>query len=166
MSAFGFPLEHLATIALTPDARFAAFHTDAANLGGPALVLAASQLLWHLDTDLDGCSDKLEVGPRPQEGGGRNPNYFWDFFDTPPRDQAVTIKDIGNLLRRFGSTGDPSIDPLSDPPPAPVYHPAFDRTPSQVYLSGPPNGSITIADLGMVVAQFGHSCVPAATVLP
>lgn len=165
-SAFGFPLEHLSTIALTPDARFAAFYTDAPNLGGPAVVLAATHILGLLDTDQDGCSDKAEVGPRPQLGGGRNPNNFWDFFDTPPRDKVISVKDIGNVVRRFGSMGDAGIDPLSDPPASPEYHTAFDRTPAPNQLTGPPNGSISITDIMLSVLQFGHSCMPVSTFPP
>jgi hypothetical protein len=162
-SAWGFPLEHLATISLTGDARFAAFETWASNLGGPGVVIAGTGVLYLLDTDLDGCTDKLEVGPRPEMGGGRNPNNFWDFFDTPPRDKAVTVKEIGNIVRRYGSMGDPDIDPLSDPPPAPEYHTGFDRTVAPNQLTGPPNGSITISDIMLAVLQFGHTCVPVST---
>jgi hypothetical protein len=53
------------------------------------------------------------------------------------------------------------VDPLSAPPAAPAYHPAFDRGssfgpyPWNVY---PADGSITGTDFFTVLAQFGHSC--------
>jgi hypothetical protein len=62
---------------------------------------------------------------------------------------------------RYGSSGNPNIDPLSAPPPT-GYHPAFDRTDdpssSEPWDLLGPNGSIGIADLLAVNAQVGHSC--------
>jgi hypothetical protein len=55
-SAWGFPLEHLATIALTPDARFAAFETWAPNLGGPGVVLAGTSVRGGLGESRDTCA--------------------------------------------------------------------------------------------------------------
>ncbi len=55
-----------------------------------ALLLALSALLSGetsdasnpaIDTDLDGCSDKAELGSDPATGGERDPASFWDFFD-------------------------------------------------------------------------------------
>jgi hypothetical protein len=91
---------------------------------------------------------------------------YWDFFDvpTPPgyvRDQSVSIADIAAIVARFGANGGTGIDPLSSPPPPPAYHTAYDRTLTapDPWDSGPPNGSITIQDITLVVAQFGHSCL-------
>jgi hypothetical protein len=117
------------------------------------------------DLDLDGCHDVEEDGDDETLGGLRNPKIFWDFFDTPnasnTRDKAVASADLFRVLDRFGATGDPMIDPLSAPPPAPAYHTAFDRGPS----SGPnpwnltaANGSIASTDFFAALAQFGHSC--------
>jgi hypothetical protein len=116
------------------------------------------------DDDNDGCSDAAELGTNPLLGGQRNPKNFWDFFDTPDetntRNRAVNLADALYLLQRFGSEGDPSVDPLSPPPPAPAYHPAFDRTfvgPDSWDL-GPANGAISLPDVLMLLAQFGHTC--------
>jgi glucose/arabinose dehydrogenase len=121
------------------------------------------------DADSDGCSDARESQTAPGSqvtGGLRNPNSFWDFFDTPDngntRDRAVTVADIARIVSRFGSSGDTGIDPLGVPPLAPAYHTAFDRataTPSSdAWDLGPPNGSITVSDVAAAVVQFGHSC--------
>jgi hypothetical protein len=120
------------------------------------------------DADSDGCSDAREeqtAAGSEVTGGRRDPNDFWDFFDTPDnsnvRDRAVTVADIGRVASRFGSTGSPGIDPLSAKPPAPAYHTAFDRSPAigDPWDLGPPGGSITAGDIGATVAQFGHSCM-------
>jgi len=89
----------------------------------------------------------------------RDPHNFWDFFDTPPRDRQVTVGDIGRVVAHFGDFGDPNMD-LESEPPSDGYHPAFDRTPlgPGIWNAGAPDGSVTIQDLGLVVAQFGHSC--------
>ena len=93
-------------------------------------------------------------------GGLRDPFNFWDFFD-PNRDRSVTTADVFALLERFGAAGDPNIDPLSDPPPAPAYHPRFDRAAS----SGPyawsitaADGAIATTDIFALLAQIGHTC--------
>ena len=111
------------------------------------------------DSDGDGCLDTQELGANPATGGQRWPLDYWDFYDTPDltnvRDKAVTIGDVFGVAGRFGATGDPSGGPLLGPiPDAPAYHAAFDRTPA-----GPPNGDISIVDIGLVVSQFGHSCL-------
>ncbi len=117
------------------------------------------------DKDDDGCSDAEELGPDERFGGRRDPNNFWDFFDTPnvanTRDQVVNVIDISWLVLRFGKTGSPAIDPLS-PPPASGYHSAFDRTaavpPAERWDLGPADGSINVVDIASMVAQFGHTC--------
>lgn len=166
-SAAGFLWERLAAIALTPDARYAAFYSWATNLApgatGEDVFLAGTSRLAE-DTDRDGCIDKRELGPREALGGRRNPDHFWDFFDVPTsaeltRDQVIDVVDILALVRRFGSPGDPTGDPLSTPP-ATGYHTAYDRTltgPND-WNTGPPNGSIDIQDIILVVRQFGHHC--------
>jgi glucose/arabinose dehydrogenase len=119
------------------------------------------------DADSDGCSDAREqqTAPGSQATGGlRNPNDFWDFFDTPDnanvRDRAVTVADIAREVARFGSSGSAAIDPLSAPLLAPAYHTAFDRSPAtgDPWDLGPPDGSITVGDIAGAVVQFGHSC--------
>ncbi len=127
------------------------------------------------DSDGDGCSDAAEEQAAPGSevfGGRRDPDYYWDFFDTPGqengRDRVVSVSDIGRVVGRFGADDDGgaaavnrSSDPLSAPPPS-GYHPAFDRSgaiPGQFpWNASPPDGIISIGDIGSVVAQFGHSC--------
>jgi hypothetical protein len=120
------------------------------------------------DFDKDGCSDQQESGSNPVAGGLRSAQNFWDFYDTPTgmsfiRDKAVAGTDFFAVLGRFGSTGSTLTDPLSTPPAAPAYHPAFDRSagpasPAQPFLSGPADGSIAGTDFFRILAQFGHTC--------
>jgi Tol biopolymer transport system component len=119
-----------------------------------------------LDFDQDGCTDAKEAGPDQTLGGLRSPQNFWDFFDTPnasnARDKSVSGTDFFNILARFGSSGSPSIDPLSPPPSAPAYHTAYDRGPAPGGQNGwrltAANGAIAGTDFFSVLAQFGHSC--------
>jgi hypothetical protein len=122
-----------------------------------------------LDSDRDGCTDQQElqtdVGSQAS-GGLRDPESFWDFFDTPDasnvRDGIVNVDDINRIVARFGAVGDPTANPLSPPPPAPAYHPAFDRSPPAVgedpWDTRQGDGAITIGDIGLAIAQNGHSC--------
>jgi len=118
------------------------------------------------DTDDDGCADGEEVRPNELLGGRRDPLNFWDFFDTPGevnvRDRAVTTADVFRVAFHFGAAGNPAIDPLSPPPPAPAYHPAFDRTDAppgpNPWNTDAANGSVTVQDVFLVAIQFGHSC--------
>ena len=125
------------------------------------------------DSDGDGCSDGAEFGPRADEGGQRHPGTFWDFYDTPDRNnnRDGTINLVGDLLRvlrRFGAHDEGGsalvnrhTDPLSPPPPAPAYHPAFDRSLSAGESPGnlaAADGVISIFDLIGLLRQLGHSC--------
>jgi hypothetical protein len=101
----------------------------------------------------------------PTTGGLRNPKDFWDFYDAPAppdfmRNRVVSVADIAAIIARFGANGDSGIDPLSPPPAPPAYHTGYDRTFAgpESWKTGPPNGSITVEDITLVVAQFGHSC--------
>ena len=135
-------------------------------LGDGTLITSPVPVDVLFDADNDGCADGRELGSTAVRGGLRNPKSFWDFFDTPDsvnvRDRIVSVADIGRVAARFGTSGDPAIDPLSAPP-ASGYHTAFDRSPpaqgAELWQPGPPDGSITIGDIGFVVAQFGHSCM-------
>jgi M6 family metalloprotease-like protein len=119
------------------------------------------------DGDRDGCTDQQENGSNEAAGGRRDMNNFYDFFDTPTggslaRDRRVTISDINAVISRFGSVGGASIDPLSTPLAAPAYHTAFDRTApaagGDAWDLRAPDGRITVADLTLVLGQFGHTC--------
>jgi alpha-tubulin suppressor-like RCC1 family protein len=120
------------------------------------------------DADGDGCTNTAEQQATPgseASGGRRDAKSFWDFFDTPAapntRDKIVSAADVTRVVQRFGSSGDAAGNPLLAPP-ASGYHTAFDRSSPQPgrdpWDLGPPNGSITAADIASMVAQFGHSC--------
>jgi alpha-tubulin suppressor-like RCC1 family protein len=124
-----------------------------------------------VDSDLDGCADARERGQTQQTGGRRSEFNFWDLFDTPQynaspeRDRTVSVGDISRTVARFGSSGAATTvaDALLTPAPPPAYHAGLDRTddPSSMEpwdLLGP-NGSITVQDISLVVAQFGHNCL-------
>lgn len=120
-----------------------------------------------IDSDGDRCFDATEVGLKPQLGGRRDPNDFWDFYDTPAftgRDRVVSGLDFFAVIGRFNSEGDPGMDPLSSPTPPPSYHSGYDRSPApsskEFWRSGPADGAITGADIFAVLAQFNHSCLP------
>jgi hypothetical protein len=127
------------------------------------------------DTDDDGCADGEEVGLNPELGGLRDPLNFWDLYDAPneagSRDQAVDLfTDIFGVALRYGANdagGTAAVNrnsnPLTVPPAAPAYHPAFDRSApapgGEAWDLGPPDGSIDLlTDVFAVAAQFGHSC--------
>jgi hypothetical protein len=120
----------------------------------------------QFDTDSDGCYDSQELGANAIAGGLRDPQSFWDFFDTPNaanvRDRGVASTDFFRVIGRFGASGDTGIDPLSAPLPPPAYHTAFDRSPptegADPWDLAPPNGSISSTDFFEVLAQFGHTC--------
>ena len=63
------------------------------------------------------------------------------------------------MVAHFGTIGDTGIDPLS-PADQSDYHTAFDRTLAgpNIWNLGPPNGGISILDIVLTVAQFGHDC--------
>ncbi|MEX1253234.1 MAG: flexitail domain-containing putative surface protein [Dehalococcoidia bacterium] len=125
-------------------------------------------LFTGTDADSDGCTTSEEqqtaIGSQ-LTGGRRDPKHHWDFFDTPAapnaRDKAVTAGDLARVVQRFGAVGVPNGNPLSTPPGS-GYHTAFDRSSPQpgrdLWDLGPPDGSITVADIAFAVVQFGHSC--------
>jgi hypothetical protein len=127
------------------------------------------------DTDKDGCIDAYELGPEHALGGQRDPTNFYDFFDTPNdsgvRDKVVDSADANRISARYLSTGNPSADPLTTPPPAPTYHPAFDRqddpASSQAWDLIVGNGQILVADIVLLNGQSGDSCAaPTPTLTP
>lgn len=120
------------------------------------------------DSDGDGCGDQQELAPNPAFGGDRDPNNFWDFFDTDTENNlnagtglagSVSVSDVVSVVAHFGRSGSPSIDPLSNAK-GPNYHTRFDRTIEgpNAWNLGPPNGSIAVEDILFTVAQFGHHC--------
>jgi hypothetical protein len=141
-----------------------AYH-DADN--GDLKVLRCAEPACDPDFDLDGCRDRQERGADEAIGGLRSPKNFWDFYDVPTgpsltRNRSVAAPDIFAVLNRFNSSGNPGVSPFSMPPPAPAYHPAYDRGPSSgpnVWNLTAANGSIAATDVFAVIGQFGHSCV-------
>jgi hypothetical protein len=130
--------------------------TDSAGLTGRRTITITDAR----DLDADGCTDGQEIGTDAFEGGRRDPQNFWDVFDTNG-DGGVSGPDFFNVLSRFGSSGNTVIDPRSEPPPPPEYHTAFDRGPS----AGPhpwsltaADGTITGRDFFAFLTQFGHAC--------
>ena len=81
----------------------------------------------------------------------------------------ITIENIGAVLARLGSvresppTAEQALaEALTPPTDLRSYHAAFDRggpVPGQnLWNLLPPDGQITVGDIGAVAAQFGHSC--------
>ncbi len=178
-SAWGYVGESLAMVALTPDGHFAAFPSLATNFvpgEGPGVFVAGTSVLGEVDTDGDGCTDAQELGPDAALGGRRNLESFWDFFDVwtgapPARDRNISVADIGGVVARYGALREPPptegealAEALTPPPPAPAYHAAFDRggviEGQNAWNLLPPDGRVTISDVGAVVRQFGHTCAP------
>jgi hypothetical protein len=120
------------------------------------------------DADADGCQDKQELGASALLGGRRDPLSVWDFMDQfvglpPARDGVVAGGDIGAVVARYGSMGDPGGDPLVAPLSMTGYHTSADRSGAMAggdpWDLAPPDGSISGGDIGAAVAQFGHSCM-------
>jgi hypothetical protein len=136
------------------------------------------------DTDGDGCRDGAEARPltfTTAQGGRRDPLSEWDFYDVPAPAAAtgddgrpaitaasannlvVSLQDVGVVLAYVGRTsaspyyaGDENVDGFPDGP-------QVDRTPSAVlsqpWRSGPPNGAVSLQDVGVALVQVGHTCV-------
>ena len=118
------------------------------------------------DDDNDGCTDLAELQPKSEAatGGARDPHDYWDFMDmwvNKGKDKVVNIIDVGALVQRFGAAGDPGGDPLDPPQALAGYHVSADRSSpigANVWNAGPPDGTINIIEIGLVVVQFGHNC--------
>ena len=123
------------------------------------------------DTDLDGCTDGQELGLDEKRGGRRDPNNYWDFFDTD-FDRAISFLDLLGIMARFNTTDDGGLalinrfsDPITTADPGPGnYHPRYDRggiTPGgDPWDEQPADGSIGFFDLLSFYRQFNHSCIP------
>ena len=126
-----------------------------------------------LDADVDGCTNATELGTNEVAGGQRDPLNFWDFAQqwvgVPlGKNGTVTVGDMGAVVARFGTFQDPALteeETLAEARTAPSdtssYHASADRSGSagpNPWNLLPPNGTITVGDLGVVVAQFGHFC--------
>lgn len=131
------------------------------------------------DTDNDACPDGAEAGPQRQQGGQRDGTDRWDFFDvqvpaiwsgstTGVRSGNVTIADVLGVVFYIGTrAGGPASlnavdyddDLNADGTPDGVF---YDRSPAldvgQPWRSGPPSGSVTIADALSALIQVGDNC--------
>jgi hypothetical protein len=120
----------------------------------------------------------------PQLGGSRDPYSPHDFYDVPApagpaigadgklilpasaaRNKAISLQDVGVVLAYVGRTSSNSAYTQDNNNDAISDGPQLDRTPSTVpgelWHSGPPNGAISLQDVGVALAQVGHSCVAA-----
>ena len=134
------------------------------------------------DTDLDGCDDARELGAVRTHGGQRDPTDAYDFFTVPrpalttdspngTRDPIVNIADVIAVLFYVGTaTGrhlpnangvlyDTDLNANGVPDGQ-----EYDRTPagdgSRLWLTGPPNGAVTISDAVAALGQLGDACNP------
>lgn len=133
-----------------------------------------------VDSDGDGCSDIEERGHNHELGGERDPSDEWDFFDVPAgaltssqrngqRNKVVSLQDVGAVLFYVGTVNDGGsnnhgVDYDTD------YNAngredgsEYDRQPSRFrnrpWLSRAPNGTVSLQDVGVALAQVGDSCV-------
>jgi glucose/arabinose dehydrogenase len=133
------------------------------------------------DSDGDGCRDGAELGSDPLHGGDRSMSNFWDAFDVPvpaigsspgpwPKNRVIGLTDAAAVLYYVGTTDGGAanlngVDYDSDLN-ANTFDDGleYDRTvssdPSKLWRSGPPNGVISLQDVGVVLAQVGTNCTP------
>jgi hypothetical protein len=137
-----------------------------------------------IDSDGDNCTDKEELSSSGALGGLRDPYNWGDFMSVHSgpvanlqKDQVVSVADISAVVARFGrndSGGTTKINRNTNPKTTPLgtgYHPSYDRggpipnggVPGSVLRQTPSTtgsgaGSVTVADISAVVAQFGAAC--------
>ena len=132
-----------------------------------------AELIPEEDFDQDGCTNTAELDTNEVSGGQRDPLNFWDFAEQwvgvlPVKNGTVTVGDIGAVVARFGTAQEPALtkeealaEALTPPVAVNGYHASADRAGSagpNPWNLLPPNGTITVGDIGVVVAQFGHFC--------
>jgi hypothetical protein len=103
------------------------------------------------DSDGDSCSDARELGPDETQGGRRDPNNPWDFYDVSGDGVVTLADDIFAVAASFGPQNGPLYVAQRDrSSPAPGADP---------WALGPPDGAINVLDdvYGAAV-QFGHRC--------
>ena len=131
------------------------------------------------DTDLDGCNDAHELRSVKAQGGQRDPTDAYDFYSVPlpvlsaaqtngTRDQIVNIGDVIAVLYYVGTaTGQGvngngvSYDTDVNANGVPDGQ-EYDRSPggdgSRMWLTGAPNGSVSIGDAIAALGQVGDDC--------
>jgi hypothetical protein len=132
-----------------------------------------------LNDDNDSCTDAEELGGNIDLGGTRDPANPWDFADVPApalpsagaaRNGAVTLTDVGATLDWVGRTPANGTDGggrnyTHDNNANGILDGAeYDRIPAgspEGTLSGPPNGAISMSDVGVVLIQVGDNCTGA-----
>lgn len=149
------------------------------RIDADAAAAAAGCVPVTTDTDADGCTDVEENGPNHVLGGDRDPNNQYDFFDTPvpallptqttgTKDKTASLADVLAVLRYVGTVnnGPPNSDGADYDTDLNVNGVndgvEYDRAPSsnvaKPWRSGAPNGSVTLQDALVALAQVGDSC--------
>jgi len=124
----------------------------------PVDVLFQVKLLKPGDTDGDGCPDEHEHGLVALEGGLRDFQYPWDYYDvlgpnlSPTRDGVIDLaNDILGVILHYSPTG------------ASPYDVRYDRGPifgSDHWERLGPDSVIDLPnDILGVILQFGHDCM-------
>jgi len=136
------------------------------------------------DSDGDGCTDDEEdasaVPPKPGASGAFDPYNANDFFDvlvpaitplTPNGllDKAINLKDVSAVLFYVGTAvgagpnghgvwydTDINGDGVKD---GRIYDRSSSPAPNPPWDAGPPDGSVTLQDVGLVLSQVGLDCV-------
>jgi hypothetical protein len=139
------------------------------------------------DFDGDGCDNARELGTSHSLGGQRSPVVPWDFFDVPgpaiqpssvdgTRNRIINQADVEAVLFYVG-TGTRVIGGvplLSGPNTNGVAYEGdlnndnepdgltYDRLPSpfagEPWRAGPPNGSVSLQDVGAALSGLGDRC--------
>ena len=95
------------------------------------------------DQDLDGCQNAEEIGPDEGQGGQRDPENPWDFYDVNGT-QKVDSADIGLVRSKFNQD-----------------YPPYDRSPGDApWAPDGPDGIVNGIDIGLVRTEFNHDCRP------
>ena len=134
------------------------------------------------DDDNDGCADGEEVAaapaPKPGSTGAYDPLAWYDFYDVPvpanndptpngTRNRAVNLQDAVGVLNYVGSSDNgPSngrVDYDSDKDGDTIDDGRdYDRSPGPLpnppYDAGPPDGTVNLQDVVVVLKQVGLAC--------
>jgi hypothetical protein len=105
----------------------------------------------NADTDGDGCRDGREalvLQFAPQQGGDRNPVYYWDFFDVNGN-QSVDLSDTLSVLSYFG---DPGVSAAAN------QRDRFVPDMLKPWRTAEANNGIDLQDALASLQSFGNSC--------